>query len=57
MRTMCKTALGFGVFTGFLLSDLSCAHAMNGQTPIEIDGGPLGPLSLSLAAPMALAII
>ncbi|MDE2238714.1 MAG: hypothetical protein KGJ73_02145 [Rhodospirillales bacterium] len=47
MIKMRRQLLGLGFVAASSLLALHAAHAMNGPTAIEIDGGPLGSLSLS----------
>ncbi len=47
MITMRRQLLGLGFVAASSLLALQSAHAMNGPTAINIDGGPLGQLSLS----------
>ncbi|MDE2318601.1 MAG: hypothetical protein KGK02_02765 [Rhodospirillales bacterium] len=47
MITMRRQLLGLGFVAASSLLALNTAHAMNGPTAIQIDGGPLGSLSLS----------
>ena len=47
MITMRRQLLGLGFVAASSLLALQTAHAMNGPTAIQIDGGPLGSLSLS----------
>ncbi len=47
MITMRRQLLGLGFVAASSLLALQTAHAMNGPTAINIDGGPLGQLELS----------
>nr|WP_295740903.1 hypothetical protein [uncultured Acidocella sp.] len=47
MITMRRQLLGLGFVAGSSLLAMNAAHALNGPTAINIDGGPLGSLSLS----------
>ena len=47
MITMCRQLLGLGFVAASSLLALHSAKAMSGPSGITIDGGPLGPLSLS----------
>jgi hypothetical protein len=47
MITMRRQLLGLGFAAASSLLAMNAAHALNGPTAIEIDGGPLGSLNLS----------
>jgi hypothetical protein len=47
MVNMRRQLLGLGVVAASSLLAISAAHALNGPTAIQIDGGPLGPLEIS----------
>ncbi|MDE1906422.1 MAG: hypothetical protein KGH75_08240 [Rhodospirillales bacterium] len=47
MITMRRQLMGLGFVAASSLLALHSAHAMNGPTAIQIDGGPLGSLNLS----------
>jgi hypothetical protein len=47
MVNMRRQLLGLGVVAASSLLAISAAHALNGPTAIQIDGGPLGPLEVS----------
>jgi hypothetical protein len=47
MNNLRQKCLGLGVAAACSLVALNAAHAMNGPTAIQIDGGPLGPLEIS----------
>jgi hypothetical protein len=47
MITMRRQLLGLGIVAASSLLALHAANAMSGPSPIQIDGGPLGPLQLS----------
>lgn len=50
MTTIRRQFLGLGFLAASSLVAMSAARAMNGPTPITVDGGPLGSLQLSGAA-------
>lgn len=47
MVNMRRQLLGLGVVAASSLLAINAAHALNGPTAIQIDGGPLGPLEIS----------
>ena len=47
MINMRRQLLGLGVVAASSLFAINAAHALNGPSAIQIDGGPLGPLELS----------
>jgi Putative beta-barrel porin-2, OmpL-like. bbp2 len=47
MVNMRRQLLGLGVVAASSLFAINAAHALNGPTAIQIDGGPLGPLEVS----------
>jgi hypothetical protein len=47
MVNLRRQLLGLGVVAASSLLAINAAHALNGPTPIQIDGGPLGPLEVS----------
>ena len=47
MVNLRRQLLGLGVIAASSLLAINAAHALNGPTPIQIDGGPLGPLEVS----------
>ena len=47
MVNMRRQLLGLGVVAASSLLAINSAHALNGPTAIQIDGGPLGPLEVS----------
>ncbi len=47
MVNMRRQLLGLGVMAASSLFAINAAHALNGPTAIQIDGGPLGQLELS----------
>jgi hypothetical protein len=47
MVNLRRQLLGLGVVAASSLLAINAAHAMSGPTPIQIDGGPLGPLEVS----------
>jgi Putative beta-barrel porin-2, OmpL-like. bbp2 len=47
MVNMRRQLLGLGVVAASSLLAISAAHALNGPTAIQIDGGPLGSLQIS----------
>src|ERR1700721_2427218 len=47
MVNLRRQLLGLGVVAASSLFAISAAHALNGPSAIQIDGGPLGPLQIS----------
>jgi hypothetical protein len=47
MNTIRYKFLGLGLIAASSLLAMHAAHALNGPSAIQIDGGPLGPLSIS----------
>jgi hypothetical protein len=47
MVNMRRQLLGLGVVAASSLLAISAAHALNGPSAIQIDGGPVGPLQIS----------
>jgi len=47
MNTIRYKVLGLGLIAASSLLAMHAAHALNGPSTIQIDGGPLGPLSIS----------
>jgi len=47
MINLRRKLLGLGVVAASSLFAISAAHALNGPSAIQIDGGPLGPLEIS----------
>ena len=47
MVNLRRQLLGLGVVAASSLLAINAAHALNGPTAIQIDGGPLGPLEVS----------
>ncbi len=47
MINMRRQLLGLGVMAASSLFAINAAHALNGPTAIQIDGGPLGPLEVT----------
>jgi len=47
MNTIRYKVLGLGLIAASSLLAMHAAHALNGPSAIQIDGGPLGPLSIS----------
>ncbi len=47
MVNMRRQLLGLGVVAASSLFAINAAHALNGPSAIQIDGGPLGPLEVS----------
>src|SRR5271154_7470538 len=47
MVNLRRKLLGLGVVAASSLFAINAAHALNGPSAIQIDGGPLGPLQIS----------
>src|ERR1700722_11095144 len=47
MINLRRKLLGLGVVAASSLFAISAAHALNGPSAIQIDGGPLGPLQIN----------
>src|ERR1700734_4184144 len=47
MVNLRRKLVGLGVMAASSLFAISAAHALNGPSAIQIDGGPLGPLEVS----------